>query len=89
MIVDLQRFIAEEKKYWGELEASLDRLDGDALRKMDFDEVRRFHYLYQRTSSGLARVMGLSAEAEIRRYLESLVARAYAEVHEIRGKTGF
>jgi uncharacterized membrane protein SpoIIM required for sporulation len=87
MIIDLQRFIDEEKKYWTELESVLDKLDRDPLKKMDLSEIKRFHYLYQRTSSDLARVIGLSAETEIRRYLESLVGHAYAEVHELREKS--
>jgi uncharacterized membrane protein SpoIIM required for sporulation len=86
MIIDLERFIDEEKKYWTELETILDKLDRDPLRRMNLPEIKRFHYLYQRTSSDLARVMGFSAETEIRRYLESLVGHAYAEVHELRGK---
>ncbi len=84
MIIDLERFINEERKYWTELESVLDRLDRDPLKKMKLSEIKRFHYLYQRTSSGLAKVTGLSAETEIRRYLESLVGHAYAEVHELR-----
>ena len=87
MIIDLERFIDEENRYWAELEAILDKLDRDPLKKMNLSEVKRLHYLYQRTSSCLARVMGFSTETEIRRYLESLVGRAYAEVHEIRGKS--
>jgi uncharacterized membrane protein SpoIIM required for sporulation len=31
--------------------------------------------------------MGLSAETDIRRYLESLVSRSYSEVHEIRSRS--
>jgi len=87
MIIDLQRFIKEEKKYWTELESILDQLDRDPLKKMNLSEIKRFHYLYQRTSSGLAKVTGFSAQTEIRRYLESLVAHAYAEVHELREKS--
>jgi uncharacterized membrane protein SpoIIM required for sporulation len=86
MIIDLERFIDEEKKYWTELETILDKLDRDPLKKMNLSEIKRFHYLYQRTSSDLARVIGFSAETEIRRYLESLVGHAYAEVHELREK---
>jgi uncharacterized membrane protein SpoIIM required for sporulation len=87
MIIDLQRFIDEEKKYWTELESVLDKLNRDPLKRMNLSETKRFHYLYQRTSSDLARVMGFSAETEIRRYLESLVGHAYAEVHELREKS--
>jgi uncharacterized membrane protein SpoIIM required for sporulation len=86
MIIDIERFINEEKRYWTELELILDKLDRDPFRKMNLSEFKRLHYLYQRTSSDLARVTGFSTETEIRRYLESLVGHAYAEVHEIREK---
>jgi uncharacterized membrane protein SpoIIM required for sporulation len=43
------------------------------------------HYLYERTSADLARLVTFSSEPELRRYLEALVARAYAEIHETRG----
>ena len=86
MIIDLERFINEEKRYWTELESLLDKLQRDPLRKMNLSEIKRFHYLYQRASSGLAKVAGFSGETDIRRYLESLVAQAYAEVHELREK---
>jgi uncharacterized membrane protein SpoIIM required for sporulation len=68
------------------LESILDKLERDPLKKMNLSEVKHFHYLYERTSSDLARVAGFSAETEIRRYLESMVGRAYAEVHELRKK---
>jgi len=87
MIIDLERFIDEEKRYWAELESILNKLDRDPLKKISLSEVKRLHYLYQRSSSALARVTGFSAETEIRRYLESLVGRAYAEVHELREKS--
>ncbi len=86
MIIDLQKFITEERKYWTELEEILNRLENDTLYRMTLAQVKRFHYLYQRTSADLAKVTTLSSETDIRRYLESLVARAYGEVHEIRGK---
>jgi uncharacterized membrane protein SpoIIM required for sporulation len=87
MIIDLQKFITEEKKYWSELEETLNKLERDSLHKMNVEQVKRFHYLYQRTSADLAKVMPFSSETNIRRYLESLIARSYSEVHEIRKKT--
>jgi uncharacterized membrane protein SpoIIM required for sporulation len=51
---------------------------------MDLEGVTRFHYLYQRASADLARIDGLSAAPEFRRYLEALVARAFGEIHETR-----
>ena len=88
MIVDLERFSKEEERYWTELESVLDALERDPLRKMGLPEIKRFHYLYQRASAALVKVGGSSGEADIRRYLESLVARAYANVHELRGASG-
>ncbi len=84
MIIDLQKFIAEEGPYWMDLEATLSRLENDPLRRMSLDEVKHFHYLYQRTASALAKMATFSLEPEIRRYLESLTARAYAEINETR-----
>lgn len=86
MIIDLQKFITEERPYWHELEDLLDQREGDPLYKANLAQLKRFHYLYQRASADLAKVMTLSAEADIRRYLEALVARSYADIHEIRSK---
>jgi uncharacterized membrane protein SpoIIM required for sporulation len=48
--------------------------------------LKRFHYLYRRTSSDLANIRTFSAERDLRQYLESLVGRAFSEIHEIREK---
>jgi uncharacterized membrane protein SpoIIM required for sporulation len=84
MIIDLKKFITEERPYWSELNSILEMLEKNPERRMDIDEVKRFHYLYQRTSADLAKIMTFSSEQKIRRYLESLVARAYGEIHETR-----
>src|SRR4051812_33623393 len=64
----------------------LDRIEADPLRRMSVEEVRKFHFLYQKTSADLARLSTFAFEPQIRRYLESLVARAYGEVHEARSR---
>ena len=84
MIIDLERFIAEEKPFWDELEALLDQMEQDVAFSMDLGGVTRFHFLYQRASADLARLDGFSAAPEFRQYLESLVARAFGEIHETR-----
>jgi len=84
MIIDLQRFIAAERPCWSELERSLDKLEADPNHQMNLDALRRFHLLYERTASDLAKIITFSAEPETRRYLENLVARAYGEIHETR-----
>src|SRR6187455_2734274 len=84
MIIDLPRFIAAERPTWTELENLLNRLDADPYRKMSLEEVQRFHLLYQKVSADLGRVATFAAEPELKRYLESLTARAYGEIHETR-----
>lgn len=85
MIIDLRRFIAEEKRFWTELQAALDRIEECPDRRMTLDEAKRFHYLYRRASADLAKIATFSADPETRRYLESLVGKAYGEAHETRG----
>lgn len=84
MIIDLPRFIDAERPTWTELEKMLDSLDNDPSRVMPLEEVQRFHLLYQKVSADLGRVATFASEPELRRYLESLTARAYAEIHESR-----
>lgn len=84
MIIDLERFLAEERPYWEELERLLDRVEADPGYRMDLAEVKRFHYLYQRTCTDVSKLGGLASEPELRQYLESLAARAYGEIHEVR-----
>jgi len=84
MIIDLQRFVETEALYWRELEGVLDGLERDPLKRLSLDELRRFHYLYERVSSDLGKVATFAAQPETRRYLERLVARAYGEIHETR-----
>ena len=86
MIVDLQRFLAAEEPYWAELDRVLNDLESYAERKLDVEEAKRLHYLYQRASTDLARMARLPYEPHIRSYLEPLVARAYAEIHETRDR---
>jgi uncharacterized membrane protein SpoIIM required for sporulation len=84
MIVDLSRFVEQERPHWTALEKTLDWLASGPDRKLNIEEAQRFHVLYQRAASDLARVSGFAAEGELRRYLEWLVSRAYAEIHESR-----
>jgi uncharacterized membrane protein SpoIIM required for sporulation len=86
MIIDLQKFITEERPYWTELEAALDRLEKKPAARLELAQLERFHYLYQRASADLAKITTFSAEPNTRLYLESLVGRAYGEIHETRDK---
>lgn len=86
MIIDLQKFVGSERPYWAELERILERVENDRTFAMNLEQLRRFHLLYERTSADLAKLATFSSEGEINRYLESLIARAYAEIHETREK---
>jgi uncharacterized membrane protein SpoIIM required for sporulation len=89
MIVDLVRFVEAERPHWTALEQFLKRLDDNPGVDIRIDEAQRLHYLYQRTSSALGRVGAMTSEPELRGYLEWLVSRAYAEIHESRGRHRF
>ncbi|HLP02741.1 MAG TPA: stage II sporulation protein M [Opitutaceae bacterium] len=81
MIVDLERFVHEERPKWERLDTLLRLRAKDPWRPLPLDEARELERLYQRASADLARLATFAAEPEARRYLEGLVARAYAEVH--------
>jgi len=84
MIIDLQKFISDERPYWSELESVLDRHEKRPELKLSLSRLERFHYLYQRTSGDLAKIKTFASEPNTRAFLESLVARAFGEIHEIR-----
>ncbi len=86
MIIDLQRFIDTERAYWTELETILNRLENSPDQRMPLKDLQRFHFLYQRVSADLQKIMTFASEPDIHRYLESLTARAYGSIHEIREK---
>ncbi len=64
----------------------LDRIERDPDERVSLRDLKRLHYLYERTSADLGRIITFASEPELRRYLESLVARAYGEIHETREK---
>jgi uncharacterized membrane protein SpoIIM required for sporulation len=86
VIVDLQKFIDQERAGWSELETLLHRLEADPHLRLSLPQIQRFHQLYERTAADLARLATFSSEPETRRFLENLVARAYGEIHETRDK---
>jgi uncharacterized membrane protein SpoIIM required for sporulation len=87
MILDLPRFIDAERPYWNELDTLLSKREADPYLRLSFEQVNRLQYLYARCSSALAQLSTFSAEPQTREYLESLVARAYAECHSNRART--
>ena len=84
MIIDLDRFVAEERPYWDELDQLLAHLEERTQYQLTFEQSQRFYYLYRRCSADLGRLSPAAVEPPVSRYLQSLVARAYGEVHEER-----
>ena len=85
MILDLAAFLERRRPDWERLEAALERMESGGTPP-SLDEIREFHRLYQDASADLARLSTFSAERSVRGQLESLVARAYAELHETRDR---
>jgi len=86
VIIDLQRFLADEQPIWAELESVLNRFDENPAHRLSLDDAKRLHYLYQRTSADLGKLATFNSEPQLRRHLETLVARAYGEIHETRAE---
>ncbi len=86
MILDVDKFIARERFFWDELAELLRLQDDQPDRRPPLEEAKRFHYLYQRTSSDLVKLKTFAGEAETTRFLERLVARAYSRLHEDGGE---
>ncbi|MHC1725489.1 MAG: stage II sporulation protein M [Syntrophobacteraceae bacterium] len=82
MILDLEKFIAEQQGVWRELDGLLGILERDAGAGMDLEKIKHFHHLYQRTSADLGKLQSFACEPELRLYLESLVARGFGEIHD-------
>jgi len=88
VILDLPRFVAAERAYWNELQALLERLRQEPNWRMSIAEIERLHYLYERCSADLVRLDTFATGPQLRAYVESLVSRAYAEIHETRARSG-
>jgi uncharacterized membrane protein SpoIIM required for sporulation len=85
MILDISRFVETERPHWTALEKSLKWLEANPGARLTLSEVENLHVLYQRAAADLARV----PDGELRTYLEWLVSRAYAEIHEARERKRF
>ena len=88
MIVNLERFIAEERPRWARLDALLRAMADDPWRQLPLGEARELELLYQRAAADLARLATFAVEPEARHYLEGLVARGHAEIHGAKAEEG-
>jgi uncharacterized membrane protein SpoIIM required for sporulation len=84
VILDLDRLLRSERPYWDELAALLDRLAERPDNQLSLQEAERLEQLYARAATDLNRLEHGAAAPQLIRYLETLVARAYAEIYQSR-----
>jgi uncharacterized membrane protein SpoIIM required for sporulation len=81
VILDLERFQAQARPRWCDLESLLDALESRPDRGLNPAEAEQLQELYAQTAADLNRVTHGASAPELRQYLERLVARAYAELY--------
>lgn len=81
--MDLHGFVEEQKPAWRRLEILLEKAERTRFR-LTPAEARELCALYRRASADLCRAQARTANAEILRYLNDLVARAYGQIYSGR-----
>jgi uncharacterized membrane protein SpoIIM required for sporulation len=81
VILNLERFQAQARPRWKDLESLLGALESRPDRRLSPAEAQRLQELYAQASADLNRVTHGALVPELRQYLERLVARAYAELY--------
>lgn len=85
MILDLEKFIREERPVWNQLETLIEKFEHQNNRKLSIQDVETINRLYRRSTSDLSKIQTYTANPEILNYLENLCARAYSEIHSQAG----
>ncbi len=80
MIVNLEKFIQKEERYWNELSTLLEKLQQQTTSS-NFSELQRLLYLYDRVSADYTKVANYSNSQELIDYLENLTVSAYSFIH--------
>ena len=81
MILDIEKFIRQRRPEWDEFEQMITSLASKTETSLDLEKVRRYHYLYERIAADLSKLDAYAVEPQTKRYLESLVARGFGEMH--------
>jgi uncharacterized membrane protein SpoIIM required for sporulation len=81
--VDLRTFIEERRPSWKRLEQLLQQAEMSGF-KLTPAEAQELGALYRRASADLCRAQARTANAELLRYLNALVARAYGLIYSGR-----
>jgi uncharacterized membrane protein SpoIIM required for sporulation len=81
VILNLERFQAQARPRWNNLESLLGVLEARPDRRLNPAEAQQLQDLYAQAAADLNRVTHGALAPELRQYLERLVARAYAELY--------
>jgi uncharacterized membrane protein SpoIIM required for sporulation len=81
VILDLERFQAQARSRWSNLESLLAALDSRPDRRLKPAEAELLQELYAQAAADLNRVTHGALAPALTEYLERLVARAYAELY--------
>jgi uncharacterized membrane protein SpoIIM required for sporulation len=81
VILNLERFQAQARPRWNNLESLLGALESRPDRRLQSTEAHQLQELYAQVAADLNRVTHGALAPELRQYLERLVARAYAELY--------
>ena len=81
MILDVEKFIRQRRSEWEEFEQLIALLESDKKTSMDIETAQRYNYLYERVAADLSKLSAYAVEPQTKRYLESLVARGFGEMH--------
>ncbi len=81
MILNLEKFQAQARQRWENLELLLCALESRPDRRLNSAEAEQLQELYAQVAADLNRVTHGALVPELRQYLERLVARAYAELY--------
>jgi uncharacterized membrane protein SpoIIM required for sporulation len=81
MILDLERFQAQARPSWRDLESLLAALESRPDRRLNPGEAEQLQELYAKAAADLNRVTHGALAPELRQCLERLVGRAYAELY--------
>jgi uncharacterized membrane protein SpoIIM required for sporulation len=87
MILDIDAFIQRERPIWEAFERELEAMIQNPMLELPLPHIEKLHYLYERVSADLAELTTFAPEGETQHYLQALVARGYAEIHEARPRT--
>jgi uncharacterized membrane protein SpoIIM required for sporulation len=88
VIVDLDRFLRQQRRVWEALDRELLRYESDRLFRPTVNDSLLLFDLYEKCVADLGRLQE-AVQPELTNYLSSIVARAYGQIHSHRTRRRF